>query len=47
MKEIEERQKYLDEIAKFDEPELKKKIKDEIIERVSELETINKLKNKQ
>jgi len=45
-KEIEERQQYLEEISHLDEPELKKKIKNEIVERISELEKIIKLLHK-
>ena len=46
VKEIEERQKYLEDISAFKKPELKARIKKEIIERVAELEKINKLLNK-
>lgn len=37
VREIEERQEFLEEIEALDEPQLKERIKAEIIERVSEL----------
>lgn len=46
MGEIDERQKYLDSIEHLDEPELKGKIKKEMIERVGELQRITELKKK-
>ncbi|KAM3129771.1 hypothetical protein pb186bvf_018162 [Paramecium bursaria] len=46
IKEIEERQEFLDEIQHLDEPKLKQKIKDEIIERVSELQKVQELRQK-
>lgn len=45
MGEIEERQAYLEEIGPLDEPKLKERIKKEIIERVSELQKITKMKD--
>jgi Uncharacterised protein family (UPF0193) len=44
--EIEDRQKYLEEINHLDEPKIKERIKKEIVERVSELEKIIKLMHK-
>jgi hypothetical protein len=37
VREIEERQQFLEEIEQLEEPKLKEKIKAEIIERISEL----------
>jgi len=45
--EIVERQKYLDDIDDLDEPEIKTKIKKEIVERVSELQKIIKMMNQE
>lgn len=45
--EIEERQTYLKEIELLDMPEMKDKVKKEIVERVSELQKINKLIKKE
>jgi len=43
VKEIEDRQKYLEEIKHLNDKKLKARIKREIKERVMELEKINKL----
>jgi hypothetical protein len=45
--EIVERQKYLDDMDDLDEPEIKTKIKKEIVERVSELQKIIKMMNQE
>ena len=44
MAEIEERQKYLEEIKHLNEKDLNEKIKIEIIERVSELQKVTELR---
>ncbi|CAD8130842.1 unnamed protein product [Paramecium sonneborni] len=44
MKEIEERQEFLQEIEHLNEHKLKQRIKDEIIERVAELQKVQDLK---
>ncbi|CAK79455.1 unnamed protein product (macronuclear) [Paramecium tetraurelia] len=44
MKEIEERQEFLQEIEHLNEPKLKQRIKDEIIERVAELQKVQDLR---
>lgn len=44
VKEIEERQQYLDSIEHLDEPKLKEQIKREMIERVSELQKIGEMR---
>ena len=44
MVEIEERQKYLEEIKHLNEKDLNEKIKKEIIERVSELQKVTELR---
>lgn len=43
-KEIEERQEFLADVQHLNEPKLKQKIKDEIIERVAELQKVQELK---
>ena len=44
MEEIEERQKFLEDIEKLDDAKLKEKIKHEIIDRVSELQKVTRMK---
>ena len=43
MEEIEERQKYLDEIESLDMKAAKEKVKKEIVDRVAELQKITKM----
>jgi len=44
--EIEDRQQYLEEIAHLDEPKIKERVKNEIVERVAELQKIIKMMNR-
>ena len=46
MIEIDERQQYLEDIKDLNEPKIKDKLKKEIIERVSELQKITKMREK-